>query len=174
MTDTMLEHSYPGAGARSSSAKTVLSCNDRITAKLRSQDWNSQLAEVSLSPHTRNEPTGPVKLGKESPVKKDSLSSGGHQLQLKTSPSAHSRHSAVRGGPTREKPATIPRESSPSKARIRYENHFNRLLIIVKKNNAKKKTCLIRFFVATKKTKNNKIVWIKNQFFYLLLLFFYV
>ena len=121
MTDTMLEHSYPGAGARSSSAKTVLSCNDRITAKLRSQDWNSQLAEVSLSPHTRNEPTGPVKLGKESPVKKDSLSSGGH-LQLKTSPSALSRHT------TRDtvKPATIPRETSPTKSRIRYENHFNK------------------------------------------------
>ena len=132
MTDTMLEHSYPGAGARSSSTKTVLSCNDRITAKLRSQDWGSQL--VDLSPHTRNEPTGPVKLGKESPVKKDSLSSGGH-LQLKTSPSAHSRHSAMRGGPTREsvKPATIPRESSPSKSRIRYEDHFNKLLIIRKK-----------------------------------------
>ena len=137
MTDTMLEHSYPGAGGRSSSAKTVLSCNERITGKLRSQDWNSQL--LDLSPHTRNEPTGPVKLGKESPVKKDSLSSGGHQLQLKTSPSAHSRHSAVRGGPTREKPATIPRDSSPSKARIRYENHFNRHLIIVKEKQCKKR-----------------------------------
>ena len=123
MTDTMLEHSYPGAGARSTSTKTGQSCNDRATSKLRSQDWSSQLVDVS--PHNRNDPTGPVKLGKESPVKKDSLSSGGH-LQLKTSPSSHSRHSAMRGGPTREsvKPATIPRESSPSKSRIRYENHF--------------------------------------------------
>ena len=137
MTDTMLEQSYPGAGQRSTSAKTVLSCSERISAKLRSGDWSSQL--VDLSPHNRNDPTGPVKLGKESPVKKDSLASGGHLLQLKTSPSAHSRHSCQRGGPAREsgKPATIPRESSPAKSRIRYENHFNKLLIIVKKNKAK-------------------------------------
>ena len=170
MTDTMLEHSYPGAGARSSSAKTVLSCNDRITAKLRSQDWNSQLAEVSLSPHTRNEPTGPVKLGKESPVKKDSLSSGGH-LQLKTSPSSHSRHSAMRGGPTREsvKPATIPRESSPSKSRIRYENHFDKLEIFIKK-----KDVVFISFLSQQKRQNNKIVWIKNLFFVFSVVILYV
>ena len=57
-----------------------------------------------------------TRIGKESPVKKDSLSSGGH-LQIKTSPSVHSRHSsAIRS--TREKPATMPREHSPSKSRL--------------------------------------------------------
>lgn len=63
-----------------------------------------------------------TRLGKESPVKKDSLSSGANHLQPRASPSVHgSRHQSrgrereVGGG----KPNTIPRERSHSKSRLR-------------------------------------------------------
>ena len=64
-----------------------------------------------------------TRLGKESPVKKDSLSSGANHLQPRASPSVHgSRHQSrgrereVGGG---GKPNTIPRERSHSKSRLR-------------------------------------------------------
>ena len=116
MTDPAVDQSY----SRSNSAKAGLESKDkdreRLGAKIRAKDWNSEYVETS----SRNDQSGPLK--------KDSLSSGGH-LHLKTSPSAYSRH---RGGPTREslKPATIPRESSPAKSRIRYEDLFSKQKLV--------------------------------------------
>ena len=57
MTDTMLEHSYPGPGARSTSAKTGLDSKDRdrVTSKMRSSSHTRHLA-ISPSAPSRHTP----------------------------------------------------------------------------------------------------------------------